>query len=358
MPDMADITPEISASKPHLAAEGLAIAAGILAAGVAIKFAPRAVGPMFRAGEELLAGESTAAGETALNSAVAAVKGRVNLPSFASVKAAGQVAGETAGQSAHSAADIPGIVNVASDSWLARTYEAVKPSVLQMQTEQGRAMGSGFIVDAEKNLLATSHHVVEGLEHQTHSVQLGTGQRFQARVIGFDRDADVAVLKIDGAGGHKFQALDLGTPLELESKRAAAIGFPQTGDKLPVISPGSFTHAMYTEQSRLYFDMKTFFGNSGGPIVSREGRVLGLVKTGTPADEYTAAGTIGANVEHLRSVLGLVRNREIAQGPLSVESEILGRGRAMLSASDILGLNQAPETAVKIKSNLAVRVLG
>jgi hypothetical protein len=103
--------------------------------------------------------------------------------------------------------------------------------------------------------------------------------------------------------------------------------------------------------------MKTYFGNSGGPIVGNDGAAISLVKTGIEAGEYSAPDTIGANIEHLRSLLGVVRDREVAQGPLSIDSEILSSGRAMFSANDIFALRDNPALAAKLKSDLAVRIL-
>jgi len=341
--------------------QALAIAGGVVAVAAAIKFGPRAIAPMFRAAECVIAKDSAAVGEQAISSTAATVaKSRVNLPSFTSIRPIGQseaMIEETAAQALSNPANKPGVVNVAGNSWLAHTYESVSRSVVKMQGENGKAIGSGFVVDGERNLIATSHHVIDGLEHQTQSIRFPSGQTLNAKVIGFDAEADVAVLKVTGKPVEPLTALDMATPLELQSKRAAAVGFPQTAGDVPIISPGSFTHAAYTGESRLYFDMKTYHGNSGGPIVNREGQVLGLVKTGMPADEYTAASTIGANVEHLRSLLGVVRDREIAQGPLSIQSEILPRGRAVLNASDIFDLKKTPDKAAEIMRQLSVKLL-
>ena len=267
----------------------LALAGGAVAAAIAVKLGPRAVAPMLEAAEGVIARDSVAIGEQAISSTASTVaKSRVNLPSFVSFKPTGHVDSlleETGEQALKNPANIPGALNVSADGWLARTYENVGRSLVQMQRENGKAVGSGFVVDADKNLIATSHHLIDGIEHQPQFVKLPSGQTLRADVIGFDAEADVAVLKLGAKPQQPLQALDLGTPLELRTKRAAAIGFPQTSLDVPVISPGRFTHAMYTGESRLYFDMKTYFGNSGGPIVNREGQVLGLVKTGTPADQ-------------------------------------------------------------------------
>ena len=207
-------------------------------------------------------------------------------------------------------------------------------------------------------MLATDHHVVSGLEVELHHIRLHNGSIFSARVVGYDEGADVALLKVSGRPGDKFAALDLGSPLSIGSKRAAAMGFPQTGDGAAVIAFGRFTHAAFTDHSRLYFDMKTYFGHSGGPILGRDGKVISVVKNGVEAGEFSAPETIGSNIEHLRSLITVVRDRGIESGPLSIDSEILERGRRMLSAKEILGLSNKPEIGVRLQKDLSVKVIG
>jgi S1-C subfamily serine protease len=347
-------------------------AAGSMAAvGLAIRFAPVATGEAVAKvaldsaeslGSNLLkpAGRSIMSLAHASKRVIAQEGERVYLSSFSSVKPTGRVEGLLSGLEEKAlirAANTPKDIGVSQDSWLARIYEKSRSAVVSLEKEGGKHAGSGFIVDADKKLVATAHHVVAGLEDVAHNVRLHSGESVSARVVGFDQSADVAVLKITGNPSVNLQALKLGEPLELQSKRAAAMGFPQFGDGRAVISPGAFKSAAYTEQSRLHFAMKTYFGNSGGPIVGNDGAAISLVKTGIEAGEYSAPDTIGANIEHLRSLLGVVRDREVAQGPLSIDSEILSSGRAMFSANDIFALRDNPALAAKLKSDLAVRIL-
>jgi S1-C subfamily serine protease len=313
--------------------------------------------------KEAIAGAATTATEDLATISRARVE-TVRIPSFNSVRPTGRADGvlsELEEKALTGAENTPKMIGVKSDSWLARIYEETRPAVVGIERQPGKHAGTGFFVDSDKRLLATAHHVVAGLEDATHTVRLHTGEALPARVIGFDEDADVAVLKlagkVSGNEARQFQTLRLGTPLDLESKRAAAIGLPQGNDATAVISPGAFKSAAYTSQSRLHFSMKTFFGNSGGPIVGRDGSAISLVKNGVEAGEHSGPDTIGANIEHLRSLLSVVRDREISHGPLAVESEILSRGRAMLSPKDIFALRDNPELAAKIKTELSVKLL-
>ncbi|MBU6453552.1 MAG: S1C family serine protease [Cyanobacteria bacterium REEB67] len=318
--------------------------------------------------ERVLAKEALAGAKNSIGEDLAAISRAraetVHIPSFNSVRPTGRtdcVLSELEEKALTKAENTPKMIGVKADSWLARVYEQTKPAVVGLERQSGKHAGTGFFVDADKRLLATAHHVVAGLEEATHTVRLHTGEALPARVIGFDEEADVAVLKlagkVSGSEARQFQALRLGTPLELESKRAAAIGLPQGNDGTAVISPGAFKSAAYTSQSRLHFSMKTFFGNSGGPIVGKDGSAISLVKNGVEAGEHSGPDTIGANIEHLRSLLSVVRDREISQGPLAMDSEILSRGRAMLSPKDIFALRDNPELAAKVKTELSVKLI-
>lgn len=61
-----------------------------------------------------------------------------------------------------------------------------------------RGTGSGFIIDAEGHIL-TNHHVIERAGRVT--VKLSDGRSLRARVVGTDPDTDIALIKVDPAGG-------------------------------------------------------------------------------------------------------------------------------------------------------------
>ncbi|MDE1982574.1 MAG: trypsin-like peptidase domain-containing protein, partial [Betaproteobacteria bacterium] len=65
------------------------------------------------------------------------------------------------------------------------------------QTEESHSMGSGFIISPDGYIL-TNSHVVQGADEVM--VTLQDKREFKAKVVGFDRKTDVAVLKIDTTG--------------------------------------------------------------------------------------------------------------------------------------------------------------
>lgn len=337
---------------PALENHTLAIAGGLLAAAVLYK------APALLAKAESLPEISTALKPqtTAVNCLTSELRGlglaRRELPSFSSVKSTGRP-DDIAEVKDH----LPRPVNVAADSWLAKLYDSTKPALVRLHTIEGRQLGSGFFVDSKRGLLATNHHVIAGREEQNHLIYLADGKSYQARPVGIDPLADIAVLKVVGKPDQNFPALKLGNPLEIPSKRAAAMGYPMTGETMPVISPGSLSHLAYTGDSRLHFNMKSYFGNSGSPIVGRDGTVLAVLKTGVAAGEYSAPSTIGANVEHLRTLLKAIGNTA-KDGPLALDTEILSQGRRIFNAEDIIALRNNPQKAEQLKRELAVRIVG
>jgi serine protease Do len=99
-------------------------------------------------------------------------------------------------------------VDVTNDP-VVRLIERVRPAVVNVTTDTidrsafgecgGRGVGSGFIVRAD-GIVVTNFHVVETAQRITVITPEPDAQRYQARVIGGDEAADLAVLKIDAQG--------------------------------------------------------------------------------------------------------------------------------------------------------------
>jgi serine protease Do/serine protease DegQ len=90
------------------------------------------------------------------------------------------------------------------------------------QRKETKSLGSGVVIDADKGYIVTNHHVVEGAEEI--AVTLHNGHHFEAKLIGSDPEADVAVLQADIEGLH---AIPFGNSDELRvGDFAVAIGNP------------------------------------------------------------------------------------------------------------------------------------
>lgn len=154
----------------------------------------------------------------------------------------------------------------------------------QMQPEQ-RASGSGVII-SEDGYIITNNHVVsdggDGVADEI-TVTLSNKKTYKAKVIGKDPSSDIAVLKIDGAGfpfllyGNSDNVklgqwvLAIGYPLTLEttvtagivSAKGRNIGINQRQSDNPI-------------ESFIQTDAAVNQGNSGGPLISTDGQLVGI----------------------------------------------------------------------------------
>jgi len=149
------------------------------------------------------------------------------------------------------------------------------------------AEGSGFVLN-DKGEIATNAHVVtqgEGEEIRKVDqvyVRFPDRNQVEAEIVGFDPNEDVALLKID-PDGLDLTVLELGSSSELKvGASVAAIGSPfgEEGSlSIGVISALDRTLESLTKfqiSGAIQTDAAINSGNSGGPLVDAEGRVIGI----------------------------------------------------------------------------------
>ena len=164
-------------------------------------------------------------------------------------------------------------------------YESVLPSVVSIQVArttgpQRAGDGSGFVWSDEGHIV-TNHHVVDGAGRIT--VVFADGSQFEAKLLGSDPAADLAVLKIDPAGA-AFRPVDLGDSDRLRvGQLAVALGNPFgqefTMTRGIVSALGRVVRAgssSYSNPEIIQTDAPINPGNSGGPLLDRHGRVIGI----------------------------------------------------------------------------------
>jgi uncharacterized membrane protein required for colicin V production len=150
--------------------------------------------------------------------------------------------------------------------------------------------GSGWV--AGRDLVVTNAHVVAG-ETATHVQVGGKGRPLPAEVVVFDEKNDIAVLRVNGLG---LTPLRLATPRPGEA--AAVIGFPENGplDIEPARTgpTGSVTSSNAYDRGpvkRVVTSFRVYVrpGNSGGPAVNENGRVVSTIfasRTGSNNEGY------------------------------------------------------------------------
>ena len=184
----------------------------------------------------------------------------------------------------------------------------------------GDAQGSGFIIRAD-GLIVTNRHVI--VSARAVQVKLPGGLRLPARVIGADAATDIALLKVTTA---PLPMLKLGSSANISVGDAViAIGNPfglgQT------VTAGIVSARGRTLEDDPYIDFLQTdaainFGNSGGPLLSTDGDVVGV----TSAILSPSGGSVGLGfaipAETVASVVGeLEAHGRVDRGYLGISAQ-------------------------------------
>jgi putative serine protease PepD len=142
-----------------------------------------------------------------------------------------------------------------------------------------RAQGSGLVYDSDGHIV-TNQHVVDGAE--SISVRLWNGKTYSARVVGTDSSTDLAVLKID-APSSVLVPLTLGNSDKVAvGDGVVAIGSPFGLAETVTSGIVSALHRQMTAPNgfaiddSIQTDAAINHGNSGGPLLNQQGRVIGV----------------------------------------------------------------------------------
>jgi putative serine protease PepD len=177
-------------------------------------------------------------------------------------------------------------------------YAETSPGVVEIKStiSGSGATGSGFEVD-ENGDVVTAGHVVEGASSV--KVILQDGTTLSAEVLGIDSASDIAVIHFDPAG----QELH---PLELADSSELNVGAPVAAIGAPFEYAWSFSTGIVSGLNRtiqapngfsvsgaIQTDAAVNPGNSGGPLLDAEGKVVGIVDqiaTDGSADQSSGVG--------------------------------------------------------------------
>ena len=202
-------------------------------------------------------------------------------------------------------------------------FRRMFPNVPQERIEQ--SLGSGVIVDADRGLVLTNHHVIEGAEEV--SVTLSDGRTVTAEFVGSDPDTDIAVMKIPAQDLQEIPLADSGA-LRV-GDFVVAVGNPfgigQTVTSGIVSAVGRSGLRGLGFQNFIQTDASINPGNSGGALVNLDGQLVGI----NPASfnpRGSMAGNIGlgfaipANLA--RNVMTqLVATGEVRRGTFGLQSQ-------------------------------------
>lgn len=152
----------------------------------------------------------------------------------------------------------------------------------RVYTQRVQGLGSGFLISSDGYII-TNDHVAGNAKEIT--VTLTSGDKYKADLIGTDKVADIALLKIDGKN---LPSIRLGNSDDvIIGEWVIAFGNPfglfDIGDK-PTVTVGVVSATkmnLRAEEGRAYrgmiqTDAAINSGNSGGPLVNSVGEVIGV----------------------------------------------------------------------------------
>jgi serine protease Do len=182
------------------------------------------------------------------------------------------------------------------------------------------ALGSGFVIRAD-GLIVTNRHVVNGALKV--KVRLPDGREFPAKILGADAVTDIALLKMDGV---KLAALHLGSSQSVSVGDAViAIGNPYGLGQS--VSAGIISARARTLEDDPYIDFLQTdaainHGNSGGPLMTPDGVVVGV----TSAIFSPSGGSVGLGfaipAETVTSVIGQLESKgHVERGYLGISAQ-------------------------------------
>jgi S1-C subfamily serine protease len=213
----------------------------------------------------------------------------------------------TAGRQPRVPREVPQAMSRLSDK---SVYARIAPSVVDvtatLQYDDETASGTGFVIDTARAMVLTNNHVIR--DATTVRVTLpATGRSYQARIIGTDVPADIAVLQLVGAPRlpavrtGDSSGLAAGTPVLAIGNEAGVGRSPSvargvvSATNRTILANDGTTGFTETLHGMVQVTAKIAPGDSGGPLANTAGQVIGVdTAAGTGTDAAGYAIPIGA----------------------------------------------------------------
>lgn len=177
----------------------------------------------------------------------------------------------------------------------------VDPGVVNIVTtlgyQDGKAAGTGMVLTSTGEVL-TNNHVINGAT-SIKATDVGNGRTYTAKVVGYDKTRDVAVLQLQNASG--LQTVTLSTDSPQAGEKVVALGNALGKGGTPSVVTGRINGLgqSITASDEGAADAERLTGmighnapiqpgDSGGPLVDTEGEVIGM---NTAASDSSASGS-------------------------------------------------------------------
>lgn len=194
----------------------------------------------------------------------------------------------------------------------------------QVQERPFRGLGSGVIIDAEKGYIVTNNHVINGADNI--EIGLSDGREVKAKLIGADKESDIALLQIEAKNLTAIKQTDSD---EIRvGDFAVAIGNPfglgQTVTSGIVSALGRSGLGIEMLENFIQTDASINSGNSGGALVNLNGELIGInTAIVAPSGGNVGIGfAIPANMVN-SLVAQIIEHGEVKRGVLGVSGRDL-----------------------------------
>jgi S1-C subfamily serine protease len=224
--------------------------------------------------------------------------------------------------------------------------EHLRPSVVHIQTtltvsnifgQSETAVGTGFIIDSDGHIVTNNHVITAETDEPGDLIEvtLSDGRTFKAEVVGRDARTDVAVLKIE--------ATDL-TPVELGSSSDLRVGqeVVAMGNALDLPGGPTVTKGVVSALNREINEGDVFIadaiqtdaainpGNSGGPLVTADGKVVGITTAVLRGQSGIAEGIgLAVSMDLAKPVVDkLIEDGTVERGYVGVQTAAVSQATA------------------------------
>ena len=183
----------------------------------------------------------------------------------------------------------------------------VRDEVVDINTvlpeEDGAAAGTGMVLSSDGEVL-TNNHVIQEASTIT-ATDIGNGRTYTATVVGYDEARDIAVLRLEGASGlptvtlgssagvqDGTRVMTVGNAGGLGGTPAAKTGLVTARDESVVVADDlDDTTESLSRLIEIHGDLQP--GDSGGPMINRAGRVVGMDTAASASYQFGSGSANG-----------------------------------------------------------------
>ena len=215
------------------------------------------------------------------------------------------------------------------------------------ETRESGALGSGFVVSKD-GYIVTNNHVIDGADEIY--VKFSDGREYKTKLVGTSPEVDIAVLKINSnetfkplafANSDEVQvgqwAIAFGNPMGLNDSMTAGI----------VSAAGRSSLGIEQIENFIQTDAAINQGNSGGPLIDINGRVIGV----NTAIYSQSGGSVGLGFAIPANLVVRVKDSIISTGKF--EKPYIGVYLDSLDAEKIKALNLKSSNGIYIAGVVA-----